>query len=344
MTTDSGEARTKSRPLPYLTPIWTTQVGAPVLALQFTGVHDDLVVLPSEGQPRLIDGVTGVDIRCLAAHDGGNLALAASSAGLIATGGCDGRIHGSTAAGIPVFDHHLGRAWIDHLAWNTSGTRLAAACGRQVAVVAPPAPDVLWSDTFPSTVSALAWRPGRDELAVAAYGGIWLTSGPGLVRDRHLAQAGSPVALCWTPDGNRLAAGWQDARLQVWDLPLLVEEPDGWGISGFERAVRHLAWNGQTLGMSGGLATVLCDFGPRGPVNDMPRALRGHADPVTVMLHRPNGGWITGDLGGALLVWHHEKPAAVLLHPSEITAVAWRDPDLLAIGAADGTVMLVACP
>jgi WD40 repeat protein len=336
--------RIKPQPLPLQSPIWSTNVGAPVLALGFTGLHDDLVVLPSEGEPRIVDGITGVENRRITAHDGGNLALAVSSTGQIATGGCDGRVNGSSADGSRAFTHLLGSSWIDHLAWDATGLRLAAACGRRVSVISSATSSVQYSDAFASTVSALAWYPSRDELAVASYGGVSFLEGPLLVRGLHLKQPGSPLALCWSADGRRLAAGWQDAGLHVWDMHQLAEEPDGWGLSGFERAVRHLAWAGQTLAVSGGLATVLCDFGPTGPVGSEPRALHGHPDPVTALLHRPNGSWITGDTSGALLVWDGESPAAVLMHTSEITALAWRDPDLLAIGAADGSVLMVACP
>ena len=327
-----------------LSTTWTAHVGAPVLALQFTGFHDDLAILPSEGESCVVDGITGVVVRHIPEHAGGNLALAVSVNGMIATAGCDGRVQGSAADGQGAFTHHIGPAWVDHLAWDATGSRLAAACGRQVAVIAPMTGGVHHSSGFPSTIGAVAWHPQQDQLAVAAYGGVWLLEGPQLVRGLCLARAGSPLTLCWSRDGRRLSAGWQDAGVHVWDLHCLRNEPDDWDLSGFERAVRHLAWAGQTLAVSGGLATVLCDFGPTGPVGSEPRALHGHPDPVTALLRRPNGGWITGDAGGAVLVWEDESPAAVVLHTSAITALAWRDPDLLAIGTADGSVLLVACP
>ena len=327
-----------------LSPIWTAHAGAPVLALHFTGFHDDLVILPSEGEPLVVDGLTGVVIRRMLAHEGGNLALAVSTSKQIATAGCDGRVHIARADGCGMTTRDLGAAWIEHLMWDATGTRLAASCGKHVAVVSITSTEVQRSAVFPSTIGALAWHPQRDQLAVAAYGGVWFLNGTQLERGLHLNQPGSPLALKWSGDGRRLAAGLQDAGVQIWDLHSLGPQPESWGLNGFERAVRHLAWAGQTLAMSGGMATVLSDFNPKSVDGSDPRALHGHPDPVTAVLHRPKGGWISGDNGGALLVWKGASPAAVLMHTSAITAIAWRDPDLLAVGTADGSVLLVACP
>ena len=328
--------------LPVLATVWSTTVDAPVLAAAFTGLHDDVVVLPSEGAPRVFDGVTGVEVRRLAEHDGGNLALAVSKQGLIATAGCDGRVHGFDARGGVSFSHRIGTNWVEHLAWNPSGERLAAGCGRQVTVLSIATRDLHRSALFPATVAALAWQPEGRYLAVAAYGGAWLLNCDTLLVERHLQLASSLLSLAWSADGHRLAAGLQGGGMQVWDLRRMSEDPDGWGLNGFERSVRHLKWHGDTIAASGGLATVVLSFDRSGPDSQPPRALHGHPDPVSVLISRPDGGWITGDTSGGVLLWNGQTPAAAVLHQSEITALAWHDPELLVIGATDGTVLAVA--
>jgi len=332
---------TAAPPLRVLPTVWSVKIDAPVLAAAFTGAHEDVIVLPSEGVPRLYDGISGVEMGHLAAHTQGNLALAVSSQGMIATAGCDGRVIGTAARGGNWFNYRIGTNWVETIAWSPSGDHLAAACGRQVTVVNTTTQAMQRSMVFPATVAALAWHHHGHYLAVATYGGVWLLNGETLQVEQHFSLPVSLLSLAWSTDGHRLAAGLQGGGIQVWDLRRLTLDPEGWGLGGFERTVRHLAWNGDVLAASGGLATVLCGYDRSGPDGLPPCALHGHPDPISALIVRPGGKWITGDTSGGVLLWDGVTPEAAVLLLSEITVLAWRGPGLLVIGAADGTVMAV---
>jgi WD40 repeat protein len=331
-------------PLPVLQPEWSTGLEAPIAACAFTGQDADLAVLPGEGGLRIIDGVTGVERRVLPGHACGNLALAISPLGLVATGGWDGVARVTSLVEDRLASYQVGPHWVEHLAWHPNDGRLAASCGRQVVVFNTSTQKRCTSPDLPATVAGLAWHRQGHLLAVAAYGGVWLLNALTLAIELHLTVRGSPVSLAWSSDGHRLAAGLQDGGLQTWDFRRMIDDPDGWVLGGFERAVRLLAWHGDTVAASGGLATVLYRFDRYGPEGLTCPALHGHPDPVTALILRPDGGWITGDATGGVLLWDGLLPEAAVVHDQAITALAWQAPGLLAIGAADGTLLGVETP
>jgi hypothetical protein len=124
----------------------------------------------------------------------------------------------------------------------------------------------------------------------------------------------------------------------------IVTEPAGWGVGGFERAVKQLAWNNQTLTASGGRATVMCDLDESGLIGEAARPLLGHADPVTCLTNIPPRGWATGDAQGNFLLWDDQDPYAACSLPTRLTACVWHGPDLVVIGGIDGSIHLLIVP
>jgi WD40 repeat protein len=90
---------------------------------------------------------------------------------------------------------------------------------------------------------ALAWAPGRGELAVGASDGcIYLLDAGTLALRRRLDDAHPPsvFAVAYSPDEQRLLSGGRDAQLRVWDLAddfrTLVQQPAHWF------TINHIAW------------------------------------------------------------------------------------------------------
>jgi WD40 repeat protein len=203
----------------------------------------------------------------------------------------------------------VGRGWVEHVAFDPTGRRIAAASGRHLVVVpldrGPATPPV----AHPSTVAALQWSPSGDLLACAGYGGVWMhdTSRsqclqPGM-QPRLLAWKGSMISLAWDPRGRHIACGCQDASVHFWRWP----KGDDSMMTGYARKPKALAWSGdgRWLATAGGeLVTLWGGFRDRGPERTDPIDLPGHTAPVdTLAFARTHARLVSGARDGRLIVY-----------------------------------------
>lgn len=76
-----------------------------------------------------------------------------------------------------------------------------------------------WIDTFQGNYTGMAISPDAGTLAIATNKGIWLYDTESLELIRLLTpQTGSTFGVAWSPDGDRLATGWEDAAIRIWDV------------------------------------------------------------------------------------------------------------------------------
>ncbi len=154
------------------------------------------------------------------------------ASGLLATGGQDGTVKFWDAAnGQHTATASLGKAWVEHLAWevgrvipNPPGSTepaerrvqdsppyLAASAGRDFVLLNPDASVRHAFKPAPKTVVALAWQPQGGCVAVAYFGdGVCLWDADDFIAQKEFSYANGIHALVWSPDSKWLVSENQD--------------------------------------------------------------------------------------------------------------------------------------
>jgi WD40 repeat protein len=234
--------------------------------------------------------------------------------------------------------------WSARAHWVTSD-RVAIADGR-TAVVLDSSGQELWRTVAaPSTVTDLAWLREGKRLAVTAYNGVYC-------HERHQAApvttypyGGSHLTIAVTPNGRWICTGNQDASIHIWRARDGAELT----MSGYPQKVSHLAFDatGRWLAADGAPEVTVWDFAGKGPAGSTPRLLPGH-DGVTALAWRPgeSGVLATGGREGNVFLWRPAtgrpsramSPLRTWALGSEVSALAWPDPQHVVIATGDGQI------
>lgn len=291
--------------------------------------------------------------RCqLSGHGFGTAAIAwQPGGGLLASVGQDGRVRlWDPTAGVEVRSLEAGAAWAEKVVWHPSGQRVATAAGKKARVWTPDGQLVRELPPQSGTVTDLAWRPGTSHLTVLAYGGATIYDpDAGAEPVKALAWKGSPLALAWSPDGQMLAHGNQDATVHFWyydsgrDLQM-------WG---YRTKVRELSWDctSRYLATGGGPAVCVWDTraSERGPEGTQPQILAAHDrnSTVTAVAYQARGHLLaSAATDGQVVLWQpvaRRKQLGTYKFPSgEASVLAWSPDDhLLAAGSGAGDVVVL---
>jgi WD40 repeat protein len=199
-----------------------------------------------------------------------------------------------------------------------------------------------WKD-HTSTVSDLAWRPGSRELTVSAYGTVLLRSSDADAPLKQFVWKGSVLVLCWSPDGNFLATGDQDATVHFW----LYRSGQDLQMSGYPVKVRELSWDATSryLATGGGPAVTIWDCGGKGPAGTTPLQLEGHDGLVTALAYQGKGTLLaSGGEDGRVLLWQPGKAKGPLSQAdvgSGVVQLSWAPDDRsVAVGTEEGRVVV----
>jgi WD40 repeat protein len=300
--------------------------------------------------------------------------------GILATGGQDGAVKfWDAATGQHTATASLGRAWVEHLAWKPktrdqkseignqippeksqipglqpltsalcpppSDSYLAAAAGREFVFLNPDGSVRHAFPPAPKTISAIAWHPQGGCVACSYFGGVCLWDADDFIAQKELAHANGLHALVWSPDGQWLVSGNQDASVHLW----LPEKDQEFNMSGYEGKVKHLSFDhtSRWLATSGGHAACVWDCSGNGPEGREPVMLP-HDAPVCALTFQKNRGLLaTASQDGNLVLWSPERKQplrATVRMPSPATKLAWSpDDQLLAVGAENGSVFVLKC-
>lgn len=317
---------------------WESHVGDHAIAMAWSPEGTQLAVAASTGPIAVFD-LSGKKVAEHAGHSGGTFQLLWTAAGVVSSGQ-DGKIRwwgsGMTA--------DAGAAWVEHLAAHSDGT-IASGAGKIVRFFKT---GELLGDLpkFTHTVSGLAWRPGHRTIAISVYGGISLWTVNSTAPLSEFKWKGSPLVLAWSPRGDVLAHGNQDATVHFWtvatSLPLQM--------SGFPTKVRELAWDptGRYLATGGGDRVCIWDCGGSGPAGTKPQLLQGHRAPLTGLAYQHRGPLLASiGIDGLACVWQPMNKKNTMIgqetHHAEATVLAWSPDDKrLAIGTADGAVTMLS--
>jgi WD40 repeat protein len=295
------------------------------------------------GDTVVLDTLTGVVVARLPEHPLGVLSLDWSPGGVtLAAGGQDGRItlwnrasRTNTTVELP--------GWVASVAWSPDSRMLAAAGGREVAVVRPDGGVVARYGGHASTVTSVCWAPRGGRLAAACYGGIrWYQ--PASRTDASVGEygwKGSILVVAISPDGRWLASGNQDSTSKVWEISSDEELEMG----GYPAKVERLAWEhqGHDLAVASNEVVMIWHCGGRGPEGTRPVVLETHTDRITDLRYQPAGPLLaTVARDGIAAVWNpsrRRRPVRAIDTGGPLSCVAWAGDAALLAGTAGGEVL-----
>jgi WD40 repeat protein len=325
---------------------WTVVGDDYVNDVRFSPNGELLAVATAAGSIDLRQAATGELVRRHPAHAGGAQVLAWSPDGTqLASGGLDGRVrlYDANGAGPAV---EVGAGWISALAWSADGTLVGVAAGKRVAWLQRDGRRVGEFDGHESTVTAIGWLPGSEQLLSICYGAVrFLRPGRG-EPPRTLRWKGSLLALAISPDGSFIVTGAQDQSVHIWR----TRTGEDLEMSGFPSKVKSLAFrgDGKRLVTAAAQFLVVWDFSGAGPGGKKGDVLEGHLGPVADVAYLRR--WaktrevVSVGRDRRLCFWAPERanaPVQVVQLPCEPTRIAVaRDDVALAVGGAVGEVLL----
>jgi hypothetical protein len=287
------------------------------------------------------------DERARIAIHGGAILAAAADGERVVTGGDDGRVMATDAAGASSeVATDPKRRWIDHVAIGPARA-VAWSAGRQAFVRSAKMLERT-GQMFeaPSTVGALAFAPKGCRLAIAHYNGatLWFPNAAGAAPET-LAWKGSHLAATFSPDGRFLITAMQEPTLHGWRL---ADRKD-MRMQGYAARVRSLDWtaDGKWLASGGATQLILWPFQSKsGPMGKTPQTLAPSEAQVEMVACHPTEDVIAvGYADGLILIVRYPDGAEILARkPSAtpVTALAWSaDGRLLAFGTEDGDAGIV---
>jgi len=322
--------------------IQTFPLGAFVVEAAFVG-GKPLFAL-GDGTIRRVEGPAAEASR---AHRGAILSAVVSQDGrLLITGGDDGVVAATDAAGTVTRLAERPRKWIDHVAAGPAGA-VAFAVGRQAVVRTADGRER--SFDHERAVGGLAFAPKGLRLAVSRYDGVSLWwPGSEDQKPSTLAWKGAHLGVTFSPDGKYIVTAMQENALHGWR----VADSKDMRMSGYPAKPRSLSWSakGRFLASSGANAAILWPFHFRdGPMGKPPLQLGGRELLVTKVACHPKEEIVAiGYQDGMIMaVRFADAQEALLRRPGDgpVSALTWdASGRLLAFGTEGGAAGIVDLP
>ncbi len=311
--------------------------GAFVVEVFFLG--DTAVYAVGDGSVRLVDGPAA---RTVQAHSGAILAAAATPDGKLLTGGDDGLVALTDAAGATERVAERPRKWIDHVAAGPSGA-IAFSAGRQAFVKFADGRERTFD--HPRAVGGLAFAPKGLRLAVARYDGVTLWWAGTEAAPVMLEWKGAHLGVTFSPDGKNVVTTMQENALHGWRL----DDGKDMRMTGYPGKPRSLSWSakGRYLASSGANAAILWPFHFKdGPMGRQPLELGAREVVVTRVACHPREELVAIGYqdGMVMAVRFADAEEALLRRPggSPVSALAWdKAGRQLAFGAEDGAAGVI---
>ncbi len=292
-----------------------------------------------DGTVRLVDDAGE---RSVTVHAGAILAATATAEGKLLTGGDDGQVALTDAAGTVETVAERPRKWIDLVAAGPDGA-VAFAGGRQVFVKFKDGRERAFDHE--RAVGGIAFAPKGLRLAVARYGGVTLWWAGTEAGPTTYEWQGAHIGVTFSPDGRYVVTAMQENALHGWRLA----DGKDMRMSGYPAKPRSLSWSakGRYLATSGANAAILWPFHFKdGPMGKEPFQLGAREVPVTRVACHPSGEVVAIGYrdGMVLAVRFAGADEALMRQPddSPVSALAWHaDGRRLVFGTEAGGVGLV---
>jgi WD40 repeat protein len=310
------------------------ELGAHVTGAGFLG---DTVVY-ALGDGRLVRRKSAEEGSEAAAHEGAVLVFAQDRKAVY-TGGDDGRLIRSDAAGKSAAIADEKGKWIDAVTLSPSGA-IAWSAGRMVKV--RDKSGKVKEVTAPSSVRGLAFAPKGHRLGYAHNGGASLWFPNTEAKPEFLEWKGSHLDITFSPDGRFLVTSMQENALHGWNLA----EMRHMRMTGYPGKSRSLSWShdGKWLASSGADACIIWPFTDKdGPMGKAPRECGVRNSRVTQVACHPQA--FVAAIGyddGCILMCRVADGSELLVRRASsvsgpITALAWDDKGArLAFGTGGG--------
>lgn len=278
-------------------------------------------------------------------HPDAAILQATSDGQRFVTGGDDGRVVATDAAGAT---SELGKVpgWIDGLAARADGT-VAWSSGKNVFARDPKG--VVKTFVAPSSVRGLAFMPKGYRLALAHYNGASLWFPNMAAAPEMLNWKGSHLDVTASPDGRFVVTSMQENTLHGWRLA------DGrdMRMSGYPAKTRSFSWShdGHWLATSGADACVAWPFATKdGPMGRAPKEIGVRPRRVSCVAFHPGSlvlalGYVDGFVMLARLDDGAEIPVRLESKGGGISTLAWNARgDRVLFGTEGGEAGVVALP
>lgn len=170
------------------------------------------------------------------------------------------------------------RAWVEHLAWSSTGV-LAVAAGKKVRLWTSSGAPVLETQPHESTITGVAFSRDGQRLFTSSYGGVRAWPLSDRAEAHHYPWKGSLISLALSPDDAVVACGSQDCSVHFWHLPRGADSE----MRGYPAKPATLAWSPDAALLATGGAETICvwRFEGKGPEGTKPLLLKGHEKLVT---------------------------------------------------------------
>jgi WD40 repeat protein len=262
-----------------------------------------LAVATLAGPVLLFAAADGAKIGEDEGHRHGALKVAFSPTGdRVVSSGQDGNIISWSTGDGPRVRRRGGAPWIDALAWDDRGERLASAAGHAVRLWTPELDLIGELHGYDRAVRSVFWQRGTTKLATVAGTSVSFVD---------LATSSGPVALernseiltvCIDPAGRQIATSLSGGSLHVWssqskrDLQML----------GYRSPVRVMAWSSESdlLATASRGEIAVWNLGGASPAVGRPSMLLGHTGNVTGLgFIADDRRLLSCDDAGALVNW-----------------------------------------
>jgi WD40 repeat protein len=240
---------------------------------------------------------------------------------------------------------------VEHTAFNPlGGTKrsnhlLATAAGRTLRIWSAKGVLIREYPEHASTVSAIAWKPGKQELVSASYGtlAMWVPSQDSALKSFHWK--GSILSIACSPNDKFIATGDQDCTVHFW----YTKTGRDLQMAGYPAKVLQLSWDATSRFLAtGGSDTVIVWDCQRSPAGSTPLQCEGHEDFITALAYQHRGSLLaSADATGLTALWHpvaSSKPQAFFKMPDEAVALSWNSTDdALVVASRSGQISVLEC-
>lgn len=295
------------------------------------------------GPIHLLHGATGVTLRVLPGHGFGTQCISWSHDGrYLASGGQDGKVRiWDPDSDEPVCVLDGGSSWVEQVSFAPDSHLLASASGRNLKLWNAQGQMVQDYPAHPSTISDVQWQRQGSFLTSGCYGQLATFKQDSPKPVKTFNWKGSILSIAWSPDGDYVATGNQDASVHFW----YRKSGKDLEMAGYPTKVRELSWDATSryLATGGSAIVIVWDCSGKGPAGSRPIQLEAHDTLLAALAYQHKGSRLaSGCQNGLVCAWNPARKRTPLWTSQldgAVTQLRWSPDDrALAASSSNGLV------